>query len=131
MVPSNLNAIMESTLASYDGRLDGVEVVKHLASDIPLTQVDPEQLKRVLVNLIDNALEAMDQSELKRLSLSSRFFPARETIQLAVRDSGQGIAAADRDKLFLPYFSDTQERNRPGVGHRQSHRRRPQGIYSR
>lgn len=105
MVPSNLNAIFESTLASYDGRLDGVEVVKQLASDLPLTQVDPEQLKRVLVNLIDNALEAMDQSDRKQLSLSSRFFSSRETIQLAVRDSGQGIAAADRDKLFLPYFS--------------------------
>ena len=105
MVPSNLNAIIESTLASYDGRLDGVEVVKQLATDIPLTQVDPEQLKRVLVNLIDNALEAMDQSDRKQLSLSSRFFPSRETIQLAVRDSGQGIAAVDRDKLFLPYFS--------------------------
>lgn len=97
MVPSNLNAIMESTLASYDGRLDGVEVVKQLAPDLPLTQVDPEQLKRVLVNLIDNALEAMDQSEPRQLSLSSRFYPARETIQLAVRDSGQGIAAADRE----------------------------------
>ena len=105
MVPSNLNAIMESTLASYDGRLDGVEVVKKLAPDLPLTQVDPEQLKRVLVNLIDNALEAMDQSDRRQLSLSSRFFPSRETIRLAVRDSGQGIAAADRDKLFLPYFS--------------------------
>ena len=105
MVPSDLNAIIESTLASYDGRLDGVEVFKQLASDLPPTQVDPEQLKRVLVNLIDNALEAMDRSECKQLSLSSRFFSARETIQLAVRDSGQGIAAADRDKLFLPYFS--------------------------
>ena len=105
MVPSNLNAIIESTLASYDGRLDGVDVVKQLAPDLPLTQVDPEQLKRVLVNLIDNALEAMDQADRKELSLSSRFFPSRETIQLAVRDSGQGIAAADRNKLFLPYFS--------------------------
>ena len=105
MVPSNLNLIIESTLTSYDGRLDGVDVVKQLATDLPLTQVDPEQLKRVLVNLIDNALEAMDQSDRKQLSLSSRFFPSRETIQLAVGDSGQGIAAADRDKLFLPYFS--------------------------
>ena len=105
MVPSNLNAIIESTLASCDGRLDGVDVVKQLAPDLPLTQVDPEQLKRVLVNLIDNALEAMDRTDRKQLSLSSRFFPSRETIQLAVRDNGQGIAAADRDKLFLPYFS--------------------------
>ncbi len=105
MAPCNLNAIIESTLSSYDGRLGGVVVVKQLAPDLPLTQVDPEQFKRVLVNLIDNALEAMDQSDDKELSVSSRFYPSRETIQLVVRDSGQGIAAADRDKLFLPYFS--------------------------
>ena len=105
MVPSNLNSIIESTLSSYDGRLDGVVVVKQLAPDLPLTQVDPEQLKRVLVNLIDNALEAMDQSDNKELSVSSRFYPSREMIQLVVRDSGKGIPAADREKLFLPYFS--------------------------
>lgn len=105
MVPSSLNAIIENTLASYDSRLDGIEVVTQLGADLPLTRVDPEQFKRVLVNLIDNALEAMDQSDSKELSISSLFSPSRETIQLTVRDNGQGIAAGDHDKLFLPYFS--------------------------
>lgn len=105
MVPFNLNVIIESTLSSYDGRLDGIKIVKELATDLPRTKLDPEQLKRVLVNLIDNAVEAMDHSKVKQMSISSQFYPAREMVQLVVRDTGQGIPMGDRDKLFLPYFS--------------------------
>jgi len=105
MVSTNLNSIVESTLSSYDGRLNGVSVIRKLASDIPKTQLDPEQFKRVIVNLIDNALEAMEVSEIKKLIISSQFFPTREMIQLVIQDTGQGIAVGDREKLFLPYFS--------------------------
>ena len=105
MVPSNLNAIIEKTLSSYDGRFDGIKIVKELATDLPRMKLDPEQLRRVLVNLIDNALEAMDHSKFKQLSVSSQFSSAREMVQLVVRDTGQGISVGDRDKLFLPYFS--------------------------
>ena len=105
MVSTNLNSIVESTLSSYNGRMNGVSVIRQLASDIPKTQLDPEQLKRVIVNLIDNALEAMEVSKIKKLIVSSQFFPNREMIQLVVKDTGQGIAIGDREKLFLPYFS--------------------------
>ena len=105
MVSTNLNSIVESTLSSYNGRLNGVSVIRKLASDIPKTQLDPEQFKRVIVNLIDNALEAMEVSEIKKLIISSQFFPTREMIQLVIQDTGQGIAVGDREKLFLPYFS--------------------------
>ena len=105
MVSTNLNSIVESTLSSYNGRLNRVSVIRKLASDIPKTQLDPEQLKRVIVNLIDNALEAMEVSKIKKLIISSQFFPTREMIQLVIQDTGQGIAVNDREKLFLPYFS--------------------------
>lgn len=105
MVSTNLNSIVESTLSSYNGRLNGVSVIRKLASDIPKTQLDPEQLKRVIVNLIDNALEAMEVSKIRKLIISSQFFPTREMIQLVIQDTGQGIAVGDREKLFLPYFS--------------------------
>ena len=105
MVSTNLNSIVESTLSSYNDRLNGVSVIRKLASDIPKTQLDPEQLKRVIVNLIDNALEAMEVSKIRKLIISSQFFPTREMIQLVIQDTGQGIAVGDREKLFLPYFS--------------------------
>ena len=57
------------------------------------------------MNLIDNALEVMEVSKIRKLIISSQFFPTREMIQLVIQDTGQGIAVGDREKLFLPYFS--------------------------
>jgi two-component system nitrogen regulation sensor histidine kinase NtrY len=105
LVPCNLNAIIENTLSSYNGRFEGVKVIKELSPEIPEIKLDPEQIKRVLVNLIDNAIEAMESSGVKVLSLFSDFFPNKETVRIVVKDTGQGIASADKEKLFLPYFS--------------------------
>ncbi|HVN80991.1 MAG TPA: ATP-binding protein [Terriglobia bacterium] len=102
---SNLNAIIENTLSSYNGRFQDVNVVKNLAPDVPEIKLDPEQFKRVFVNLFDNALEAMEHSTQKELTISSRFYPQRETVEVVVIDTGHGISSTDKDKLFLPYFS--------------------------
>jgi len=105
LVSCNINTIIENTLSSYNGRFQGIRVIKGLSSSLPEVKLDPEQFKRVLVNLIDNALEAMDLAPTKELSILSCFYPHKETVQVIVKDTGQGIAAVDKDKLFLPYFS--------------------------
>ncbi|MCI0421241.1 MAG: ATP-binding protein [Acidobacteria bacterium] len=105
MVPTNLNTLIEQTLASYNGRLDGVRLDASLAPELPEIKADPEQLKRVFVNLIDNALEALEDSSEKGLSVSSSFYSNRETVVVIVKDTGHGISSADKEKLFLPYFS--------------------------
>ncbi|MGH9455606.1 MAG: sensor histidine kinase, partial [Terriglobia bacterium] len=53
-VPSNLNGIVEDALRVFDGRLSGVRIHVELASELPVVSADPEQMKRVIVNLIDN-----------------------------------------------------------------------------
>src|SRR4029077_15828378 len=53
-VPSNLNAIVEQALEIFNGRLDGILVRRELSPDLPRVQADPEQMKRAVVNLIDN-----------------------------------------------------------------------------
>src|SRR5204863_8824250 len=58
--PASLNHIVESALAVFDGRLDGIQVHLDLAPDLPQVSVDAEQIKRVIVNLVDNAAEAME-----------------------------------------------------------------------
>ena len=104
-VSCNLNIIIENALASYNGRFQDVSVVKNLAPDVPEIRLDPEQFKRVFVNLFDNALEAMEDSSQKELTVSSHFYPQRETVEVVVKDTGHGIPSADKEKLFLPYFS--------------------------
>ncbi len=104
-IPCNLNTVIENTLGSYNGRFQGVTVVTQLSPEIPEIKLDPEQFKRVFVNLFDNALEAMEHTPKKELTIVSNFYPRKETVEVIVKDTGQGIPAADKEKLFLPYFS--------------------------
>lgn len=91
-------------MAVFQGRLDGIQLEKDLALDLPTVKLDPEQVKRVVVNLVDNAAEAMHDQPLRRLYISTQS-PSPDTEELVMADTGCGIAAADREKLFLPYFS--------------------------
>ena len=103
-VPSDLNEIVKNALKIFEGRLEGIELRVDLGAHLPPVNLDPEQFKRVVVNLVDNAAEAMRESALKRLLIATRV-SAGETVELLVADTGCGISAGDKEKLFLPYFS--------------------------
>src|SRR5262249_48920933 len=66
--------------------------------------IDAEQFKRVVVNLVDNAAEAMQNSLVKELQIVTQAGPG-DTVELVVADSGCGVSAEDKERLFLPYFS--------------------------
>ena len=69
---------------------------------LPRVLLDPDQMKRVLVNLLDNAVEAMGGQG--TVTIEARRDPSG-TVRLEVADDGPGIREEDRDRLFLPYFS--------------------------
>lgn len=102
--PSDLNEVVESALGIFGGRLQAIEVHKHLAPGLPQVNIDREQFKRLVVNLVDNAAEAMQESPLKRLEIATSA-PTPESVELVIADTGCGISAEDKEKLFLPYFS--------------------------
>jgi len=104
MVPCDLNAVVRNGLDVFDGRLDGIEVRADLAPDLPRVNLDPDQFKRVVVNLVDNAAEAMRDAMVKRLMVVTRATSA-DSVELLIADTGCGISAGDKEKLFLPYFS--------------------------
>jgi two-component system, NtrC family, nitrogen regulation sensor histidine kinase NtrY len=103
--PADLNSIVESALALFQDRLDGIAVAKNLAVGLPPIKADSELLRRVLVNLIDNAAEAMEGATVRRLSVSTRLDRHSEAVEVEVADTGHGISPEDKDKLFLPHFS--------------------------
>jgi PAS domain S-box-containing protein len=103
-VLSDLNQIVENALSVFEGRLDGIRVDKDLALALPLVQVDREQFKRVVVNLVDNAAEAMQDSLVKRLYIGTRSTDT-DSVELIIADTGCGVSREDKEKLFLPYFS--------------------------
>ena len=102
--PSDLNEIVSHALAAFSGRLEGIDLRLDLAPGLPAVNVDPEQFQRVVVNLVDNAAEAMRDSLVKRLLVSTRAAPL-DSVELLVADTGAGISEGDKEKLFLPYFS--------------------------
>lgn len=105
--PADLNTIVENSLALFTGRLGTIRVRCSLAQNLPLVLADPEALKRALSNLIDNAAEAMQNSLLRELHLSTRLLPSG-LIELSVADTGPGVTDEMRERLFLPYFSTKQ-----------------------
>lgn len=106
--PAALNSLVESALTLFDGRLEGIRVHTQLAPDLPNVMADPEAIKRAVANLVDNAAEAMQDSMLKEITISTALVASRDAVELAVSDTGHGVSRDLKERLFLPYFSTKQ-----------------------
>jgi two-component system nitrogen regulation sensor histidine kinase NtrY len=102
-VPTNLHALLDETLALYDGLFSQVRFERHYDPALALVRLDAEQIRRVIVNLIDNAVEAMGRRGV--ITLETQHDPAHTLARIVVSDDGPGIPESDRDKLFMPYYS--------------------------
>ena len=107
-LPSNLNNLVESALLLFNGRLEGIHLQTHLASNLPPVMADPEAIKRAVANLVDNAAEALQDSRLKEITISTALVASREAVELSVSDTGHGVSREVKERLFLPYFSTKQ-----------------------
>jgi two-component system nitrogen regulation sensor histidine kinase NtrY len=112
-VPSNLNAVLEETLALYKGIASHITLERCFASGLPPVRLDVEQIRRVVINLVDNAIEAMGDRQ-GTITVESQHDPANAVARVIVADDGPGVPAADREKLFMPYYST--KRRGSGLG---------------
>jgi PAS domain S-box-containing protein len=103
--PANINLIVEDALAMFNGRLDGIQITTLLASELPPVMADPEAMKRALANLVDNAAEAVQESMVKEVQISTALAGERDCVEVVIADSGHGVTQELKEKLFLPYFS--------------------------
>jgi PAS domain S-box-containing protein len=102
----DLNELIRQTGHLYTDRLAGVELRLLLDDALPPAMLDAEQMKRVFVNLIDNALEALaDLTDDHRVTISTKHDSSRDLILATVEDTGEGIPVSDFRRLFQPYFS--------------------------
>jgi two-component system nitrogen regulation sensor histidine kinase NtrY len=112
-VRGDLNEIVAEAISIFHGRLEGIEIRTSFAPNLPAVNLDREQFQRAVVNLVDNAAEAMQESLVKKLDIVTQA-GAADTVELVIADSGCGVSPEDKEKLFLPYFS-TKNRG-TGVG---------------
>jgi two-component system nitrogen regulation sensor histidine kinase NtrY len=108
--PNDLNAILKEALTLYQEAHRSISFRLSIDETMPLIQLDRDQIKRVLINLLDNAVAAIDGEG--EVELASTFDSELKMASFSVSDTGHGIAPEDKPRLFEPYFS----RKKSGTG---------------
>ena len=109
----NLNGIIQKTISFLkpQNAFDGIEFTQKLDTRIPNVCVDTGQIEQVLINLFNNAAEAMGKGE---ISISTKALPKNDCLELSVKDNGSGIPKAHLADIFKPYF--TTKKGGHGLG---------------
>jgi signal transduction histidine kinase len=113
----HVNSIIESTLdlKQHDLKRDRIQVVRHLAGHMPGTMADFHELQQVLLNVINNAHQAMkEQSGAGWLTVKSEFDD--RVIRISILDTGPGIAQENLQKIFEPLFTTKEIGKGTGLG---------------
>jgi two-component system nitrogen regulation sensor histidine kinase NtrY len=102
--PADLRPLVDQTVSLFRGIFAQIDFEVDLAADLPSSlQLDPEQMKRVLINIFDNAIEAMNKKG--KIRVQAFFEKKQQQVNIEISDTGPGISLEDKTKLFLPYFS--------------------------
>jgi two-component system nitrogen regulation sensor histidine kinase NtrY len=101
--PNDLNEIVKETLALY--RETHKNITYGFAEDLtlPIFNLDREQIKRVLINLLENAVEAIDDGG--SVEIKTSFLADQKKARLTIADTGRGVTREAKDRIFEPYYS--------------------------
>lgn len=121
VLPVDVNGVVRRTLQvlSAEQSQEEIEITPSLASDLPRVAIDPEQLRQVLMNLIRNAMQAVQLKGKVNVSTRVRFGrgtrpghskgEAEAFVEITVADTGPGISRTVLEKLFLPFFTTKEK----------------------
>jgi signal transduction histidine kinase len=109
----DLNELVRSALALYQGAAP-IEI--QIAPQLPRIDADKNQLNQVVLNLVENARDAIGQRSDGRIIVATRIGDASDRVMLVVEDNGPGIPADLKDKVFAPYFTTKHSKGGTGLG---------------
>jgi two-component system nitrogen regulation sensor histidine kinase NtrY len=101
--PTDVRPLVDGVVALYRESHPGIALATRHPEDLPLLEVDPDHIKRAVLNLVDNAVEAVGDAG--EVVVETVHVPEAGHAQIIVTDTGAGISAEDKEKLFLPHFS--------------------------
>lgn len=101
--PGDLHAVVQQVAQLYAGVRPGIQLRVELDPSVPPLNLDPDHMRRALINLVDNALAAIPDEG--GIVIRTQYLPEAGRVLLEVADTGQGFPPEDRDRLFLPYYS--------------------------
>ncbi len=101
--PTDLRPLVDAVANLYRESHPALTLTTRHADDLPMLEVDPDHIKRAILNLVDNAVEAVGGRG--DVAVETAPVAAGDRVRITVTDTGPGITAEHRDKLFQPYFS--------------------------
>jgi two-component system nitrogen regulation sensor histidine kinase NtrY len=100
---TDVHPLIEAIAALYRESQPALSLITRHAPGLPLMEVDPDHIKRAVLNLVDNAVDAV--SGVGEVVIETEFLAESGQVRIVVADNGQGISADQKEKLFTPYFS--------------------------
>lgn len=122
VVPVEVNLVVDQGLAffSHQKLMAAVELEKDLAPEAGMVLADADQLRQVLINLLFNAVDAMEGRGRIRVEsrpgICAQTVPRQNTVEILVSDTGTGIPEADQEKIFDPFFTTKPAGKGTGLG---------------
>jgi len=113
-VPGRINMAVREAVALFRevGEREGV-IELSMARNLPGISFDVEQIRRVIINLLDNAIKAILERGLEGVvTVSTMFMEEDGVVAVSVADNGSGIPGGLLDRIFVPYFSTRED----GIG---------------
>ena len=101
--PTDVRQLVDSVASLYRESHPSLTITTRHPDDLPLLEVDPDHIKRAVLNLVDNAVAAVGGTG--HVRVETAHVAANGHARIIVADDGPGISAEDKEKLFLPYFS--------------------------
>lgn len=118
-IEADINEGVESTLFELKGKLKGIKVEKKLGSDLPLVTCQSGKINQVLLNLLNNAADAIEDKKREtgqsgKITITTE--AKDEAIVVSIRDEGTGIPQENVDKIFEPFFTTKDIGRGTGLG---------------
>ena len=108
----SIHQIIDDVASLYENHEKPVTISKKFDPNIGSLHIDPDQIRRVFINLFENALDALEEDGI--IEISTRRNMQTKRVKIEFSDNGMGISNDDRDKLFLPHF--TTKKRGTGLG---------------
>ena len=112
----NVNNLLDETTGflENEARYVNIQFVKHYAENVPVITSDLSQIQQVVLNLLNNAIDAIGHDG--TITVSTRYLEKSDEVEINVADTGKGIAESDLNKIFDPFFTTKEVGKGTGLG---------------
>lgn len=108
-IPGQMNEVIKQTALIYKDTHPEIHFDLSFDESLPEFKFDPEQIKRVFVNLIDNAVSAVHGEAGALIKISTEYQKQHGVLKISIADNGVGIPQRDRMRVFEPYYSTKEK----------------------